>query len=259
MGLGGKYSSLSNPKLDFIMRIDVLTLFPDLINSFISQSLIGQSIKNGNLDIRTHNFRDSSKDKHKSVDDSPFGGGPGMVLKPEPIHRYVQDHEVMKPIIYLSPTGKQFSQDIASELAASNGFTLLCGRYEGVDDRIRTNMVDQEISIGDYVLAGGEAAALVVIEAVCRLIPGVLGNNESAQNDTFSEGLLEYPQYTRPAEFNGWKVPKELLSGDHELVARWRLAYSLHKTAIERPDLIEIRGGITTEEHELLNEFGLSV
>jgi len=241
------------------MKIDVLTLFPELIDSFVSQSLIGQAISNGVVSVESHNFRSATNDKHKSVDDSSFGGGPGMVLKPEPIFDYVESHELSRPIIYLSPTGETFNQELAQEFSELDGFTLLCGRYEGVDQRVRDHLVDREVSVGDYVLAGGEAAALIIVEAACRLVPGVLGNAESFAQDSFSDGLLEHPQYTRPAEYRGWDVPAVLLSGDHKQVELWRKAYSLYITYKNRPDMIEERGGFSQADLDLLNQFNLSV
>ncbi len=241
------------------MRIDIFTLFPQLITGYCSESILGIAQKKSLLDVRAHNFREYGIGKHKTVDDAPFGGGAGMVLKPEPIVAAVRAVEPPKPLLYLSPTGRRFDQNYAEELAGLSGFSLLCGRYEGVDERVRTNLVDGEISVGDYVLAGGEAAALVVLEAVGRLLPGVLGNKVSARDESFSHGLLEYPQYTRPATFESQQVPDVLLSGNHERVGRWRTAQSLYRTLCLRPDLIEDRGGLTVEEKILLDEFDLEV
>lgn len=240
------------------MRIDVFTIFPDIIDSYTSASILGRAQAGGHLDVRSHDLRDGADDNHRSVDDSPFGGGAGMVMKPAPIFAMVERIEPPRPLLYLSPTGRKFDQSYAAELSAlDGGFSLLCGRYEGIDERVREHLVDGEISVGDYVLAGGELGALVVIEAVARLVPGVLGNEESAQDESFANGLLEYPHYTRPAEFRGWNVPEALRSGDHGLVDRWRIAHSVDRTRRSRPDLIEARGGLTAEERSLLAEFGL--
>ncbi len=240
------------------MRIDVLTLYPEVIESFTSVSLIGRACRSNLLDIRTHNIRDAATDPHRTVDDSPFGGGAGMVMKPEPIFETVEQVDPPRPLIYLTPTGRPFDQSRASELAQSNGFTMLCGRFEGVDERVRTELVDEEVSVGDFVLAGGEVAAAAVIEAVGRLVPGVLGNESSMVDESFGDGLLEYPQYTRPASYRGLDVPDVLLSGDHEKVRRWRMAQSLAKTRAVRLDLIAARGGLSDEDVQLLAEFGLN-
>lgn len=237
------------------MRIDVFTIFPDLIEGYASRSLLGKAQQKGLLDVRAHDLRSETVDPHRSVDDSPFGGGAGMVLMPEPIFTAVEKVDPPRPLFFLGPGGRRLDQGLARELAATDGFSLLCGRYEGVDHRVLDHLVDGEISIGDYVLAGGEVAALVVIEAVGRLVPGVMGNDTSADEESFSDGLLEYPHYTRPAEFRGWEVPAVLRSGDHGKVARWRRARALEKTIRERPDLIEARGGLTPEDERLLAEF----
>jgi tRNA (guanine37-N1)-methyltransferase len=237
------------------VRIDILTIFPDLVESFASSSLLGKARERGLIDVRIHDLRSVALDPHRSVDDSPFGGGAGMVLKPEPIFDTVEAVDPPRPLLYLSPAGRTLDQAYVGELAALDGFTLLCGRYEGVDERVREHLVDGELSIGDYVLAGGEVAAAVVLEAVGRLIPGVVGNQESVEDDSFSDGLLEYPHYTRPAEYRGWGVPDVLTSGDHGRVARWRRAKALARTIAERPDLIEARGGLTDDDRRLLDEF----
>ena len=239
------------------MRIDVITIFPDLVDGFASSSLLGKARREGLIDIRIHDLRSATIDPHHSVDDSPFGGGAGMVLKPQPIFETVEAVDPPRPLLYLSPAGRPLDQAYAAELAELDGFTLLCGRYEGVDERVRQYLVDGELSIGDYVLAGGEVAAAVVLEAVGRLVPGVVGNTESIADDSFSSGLLEYPHYTRPAEFREWSVPPVLMSGDHGRVARWRKAQALVRTALHRPDLIAARGGLGTEDRVLLAEFGL--
>jgi tRNA (guanine37-N1)-methyltransferase len=237
------------------MRIDVFTIFPGLVEGFASESLLGRARQHGTLDVRVHDLRDQTTDVHRTVDDSPFGGGAGMVMTPEPIFAAVEAVAPPRPLLYLSPAGRRLDQAYARELAARDGFSLLCGRYEGVDERVREHLVDGELSVGDYVLGGGEVAAMVVLEAVGRLVPGVMGNDASADEESFSDGLLEYPHYTRPAEFRGWSVPDVLRSGDHAKVARWRRVQALRRTMAERPDLIEARGGITAEERALLGEF----
>lgn len=237
------------------MRIDVLTIFPEMLEGFASASLLGRARRSGLIDIRTHDLRDAATDVHRSVDDAPFGGGAGMVLMPEPIFATVEAVDPPRPLLFLGPAGRTFDQACAEELAALDGFSLLCGRYEGVDERVRSSLVDGELSMGDYVLAGGEVAAMAVIEAVCRLVPGVMGNTGSGEEESFADGLLEYPQYTRPAEFRGMEVPEVLRSGDHARIARWRRAQALHRTIVIRPDLIERRGGLSDEERALIDEF----
>jgi tRNA (guanine37-N1)-methyltransferase len=237
------------------VRIDVFTIFPDLVDRFCRESLLGKARDAGLLDLRCHDLREHTTDVHRSVDDAPFGGGAGMVLRPAPIFASVESVDPPRPLLLLGPGGRRFDQAMASELAAGSGFSLLCGRYEGVDDRVRRHLVDGEISIGDVVLAGGEAASLVVIEAVTRLLPGVLGNESSATRESFTAGLLEEPQYTRPAEFRGWLVPDVLRSGDHRRIERWRRAQALHRTRRHRPDLLDARGGLTEEDERLLEEF----
>lgn len=235
------------------MRIDVLTLFPDLFTPFRSEGLIGKAVAENILDIQVHNIRDAATDRHKTVDDAPYGGGAGMVMMAEPIFATVERVEPPRPIFFLGPRGKTLTQPFAEELAETSGFTLLCGRYEGVDQRVIDHLVDDELSIGDYVLNGGEVAAMVVIESVSRLLPDMMGNAESHAEESFSHGLLEYPQYTRPAEFRGHVVPDVLRSGNHQLVADWQLAQSLAITVQKRPDLIEQRGGITHAEFEVVS------
>jgi len=239
------------------VRVDVFTLFPELITGYTSQSILGRASGAGLLDVRPHDIRAETTDVHRTVDDSPFGGGAGMVMKPEPIVASVRAADPPRPLFYLAPTGRRFDQAFAAELAELDGFSLLCGRYEGVDERVRDEVIDGEISIGDYVLAGGELAALVVIEAVARLQPGVLGNSTSAEDESFSAGLLEYPHYTRPAEFEGLEVPAVLRSGDHGAVEKWRFAQSLARTLRDRPDLIDARGGLSEDERKLMQRFDL--
>ncbi len=236
------------------MRIDVFTIFPDMVGDFAGRSLLGKARESGVVDVRIHDLRSETQDPHRSVDDAPFGGGAGMVLMPEPIFAAVEKVQPPRPLFYLSPAGRRFDQAMARDLAAREGFSLLCGRYEGVDERVREHLVDGEVSIGDFVLGGGEVAAMVILEAVARLVPGVMGNQASAEDESFTDGLLEYPHYTRPAEFRGWEVPAVLRSGDHGKVARWRRAQALRRTLRHRPDLIEARGGLTAEEEALLAE-----
>jgi tRNA (guanine37-N1)-methyltransferase len=226
------------------MRIAVFTLFPDTVASYCAASILGRAQESGALAVDVHDLRQGSLDARRTVDDSPFGGGPGMVLMPEPVFRCVEaveaEGELPRPLLLLAPGGRPFSQAVAGELAAlPGGFSLLCGRYEGVDERVSDHLVDGELSVGDFVLAGGELGALVVIETVARLLPEVLGNEDSVLDESFSTGLLEYPQYTRPAEFRGWEVPAVLRSGDHGAVAAWRRLQSLLRTAARRPDLLE--------------------
>ena len=238
------------------MKVDVFSIFPEMITGYTKQSILGRSIENGHLEISVHDLRLATSDKHRTIDDPPFGGGAGMILMPEPVFKAVEEVDPQRPLILLGPSGRKFDQRLADELANLGGFSLLCGRYEGVDERIRTNLCDDEISIGDFVLAGGELAALTIIETVARLKPGVLGNESSAREESFSEGLLEYPQFTRPSSFRDLEVPEILLSGDHAKIARWRKAASIAKTLSLRPDLIEIRGGLSEDENKLLEEFG---
>ena len=238
------------------MRIEILTIFPELVDGFLSASLIGKARQAGLLDLRVHDLRSAAADPHRSVDDAPFGGGAGMVLAPEPLFGAVEAVRPVRPLWLLGAAGRRFDQALARELAAERGFSLLCGRYEGVDARVAEHLVDGELSVGDYVLAGGEVAALVVVEAVARLIPGVMGNAESAADESFNDGLLEYPQYTRPAVFRGWEVPEVLRSGDHGRVDRWRRAQALAHTIERRPDLIAARGGLTQDEVRLLVQHG---
>jgi tRNA (guanine37-N1)-methyltransferase len=236
------------------VRIDVFTIFPSMVDDFASQSLLGRARARRLIDVRVQDLRSAASDPHRSVDDSPFGGGAGMVLMPEPLFAAVEEVGPPRPLLLLGPGGRRFDQDVANKLAAMDGFSLLCGRYEGVDERVREHLVDGELSVGDFVLAGGEVAAMVVLEAVGRLVPGVMGNAESGDDESFTDGLLEYPQYTRPAEFRGWPVPDVLRSGDHGRVGRWRRAKALARTIEHRPDLIAARGGLTPEESDLLEQ-----
>ena len=240
------------------MRIDVFTIFPEMIRDHVGRSILGRASDAGLLEVNARDLRAATSDVHRTVDDSPFGGGAGMVLMPEPVFAAVEAAEPPRPLILLDPAGRRFDQGVAHELAARDGFSLLCGRYEGVDERIRGELCDEELSIGDLVLAGGELAALVVVEAVARLLPGVLGNEASTDEESFSSGLLEYPQYTRPADFRGNEVPEVLRSGDHARIAQWRHAMAIHRTLERRPDLIQRRGGLTDEERSLLESHGLA-
>ena len=238
------------------MRIEVFTILPTLVEDFLQHSLLHKAQQNGTIHIAVHDIRAAASDPHRSVDDAPFGGGPGMVLMAEPVFAAIETADPVRPLLLLDPAGEPFTQSKARQLAATEGFSLLCGRYEGIDERIREHLVDEELSLGDFVLNGGEVAAMAVMEAVCRLVPGVLGNPESAANDSFESDLLDHPHYTRPAQFRQMQVPEVLRSGDHAQVARWRQAASLSRTLTRRPDLIEKRGGLTEAEEGLLAEFG---
>jgi tRNA (guanine37-N1)-methyltransferase len=239
------------------LRVDTFTIFPALVEGWLDASLIGRARQAGVLDLRVHDLRSAAQDPHRSVDDAPFGGGAGMVLAPEPVFAAVEAVDPPRPLLLLGPGGRRFDQAVARELVATGSFSLLCGRYEGVDQRIADHLCDGELSVGDYVLAGGELGALVVTEAVARLVPGVLGNDASVIDESFADGLLEYPQYTRPASFRGWEVPAVLRSGDHSAVARWRRAAALARTLRSRPDLIEAAGGLSDADRMLVEEFGL--
>jgi tRNA (guanine37-N1)-methyltransferase len=238
------------------MRIDVFTLFPQLVDNFCSESLLGRARNEKLVDVCSHDLREHTTDVHHSVDDAPFGGGAGMVLRAEPVFESFEKSGAPRPLLLLSPGGKPFDQAFANKLASLEGFSLLCGRYEGVDHRIREHLVDEEVSVGDVVLAGGEVGACLIIEAVTRLLPGVMGNAMSPITESFgASGLLEEPHYTRPAEFRGWAVPEVLRNGNHAQIERWRRAQALHRTLAKRPDLVELRGGITKDEQRLLEEF----
>ena len=238
------------------MRIDVFALFPQLVDNFCSESLLGRARNEKLVDVRSHDLREHTTDVHHSVDDAPFGGGAGMVLRAEPVFDSFEKSGASRPLLLLSPGGKPFDQAFANKLASLEGFSLLCGRYEGVDHRIREHLVDEEVSVGDVVLAGGEVGACLIIEAVTRLLPGVMGNAMSPITESFgASGLLEEPHYTRPAEFRGWQVPEVLRNGNHAQIERWRRAQALHRTLAMRPDLVELRGGITKDEQRLLEEF----
>jgi tRNA (guanine37-N1)-methyltransferase len=222
------------------MKIDVLTLFPAMFAGPLDESVIKRARETGRLDLAIHNLRDYTHDRHNTVDDRPFGGGPGMLLKPEPIFEAVESlARESTRVILLSPSGRPFSQAIAGELAGLEHLLMVSGHYEGFDERVREQLADDELSIGDYVLTNGALPVMVIIDAVTRLLPGVLGDDDSARDDSFSHGLLEYPQYTRPAEFRGMKVPEVLLSGNHAEIARWRAEQARLRTKERRPDLLE--------------------
>jgi tRNA (guanine37-N1)-methyltransferase len=242
------------------VRIDILTLFPQMFESPFSVGIFKRAVDQGLVRLEVHNMRDYAHDKHLTVDDYPYGGGAGMVLKPEPIFEAVEavkSNIALKQevsgvsVILLSPRGRLFSQQIAQELSKYSNIILICGRYEGVDERVCEYLVTDEISIGDYVLSGGELAAMVVVDAVVRLFPGVVGSEDSLMDESHTSGLLEYPQYTRPAEFRGWSVPEVLLSGNHAQIAKWRREQALVRTSKRRPDLLE-RASLSSEERQLV-------
>lgn len=237
------------------MKIDIVTLFPGIVTGALQESILGRAQAKGLVEIRVVNLRDWGEGRHRVTDDYPFGGGGGMVLKPEPLFLCVE--ALRGPgarVVLLDPQGRPFSQEVAQELATVGQLILLCGRYEGVDERVREHLVDDAISIGDYVLTGGELPALAVTDAVVRLIPGVLGDEAAPAKDSFSAGLLEGPHYTRPEEYRGWRVPEVLLSGDHARIARWRREMALGRTWQRRPDLLET-ADLSPEEQKLVEEF----
>ena len=237
------------------MQIDIVTIFPAMIEQALAAGIVGRAIERGTLDVRVHDLRSFTTDRHHVVDDVPYGGGPGMVLKPEPLFRAL-DALASEPgaqrVLLTSPQGTCFSHEVAERLSRGKRLVILCGRYEGVDERVRAR-VDEEISIGDYVLSGGELPALVVVDAVCRLVPGVVGDVRSVEQDSFSRGLLDYPHYTRPSEFAGQKVPDVLLSGHHEEVRRWRKMTALRRTLERRPELLNT-AALDDEERRMLDE-----
>lgn len=238
------------------LRVDVLTLFPEAVAAYATTSVLGRAAEEGLWTLSLHDFRDAATGVHRSVDDTPYGGGAGMVLRAEPIISAIEGTpDLPRPVIALTPSGRVFDHEAAVALSALAGFTLLCGRYEGFDQRVLDLVVDDELSLGDFVLAGGELAALCVIESVVRLLPGALGNEASSADESFTRGLLEYPQYTKPATVRGLGVPEVLLSGDHARIERWRRAQALRRTLARRGDLIERRGGLSEPERALLDEF----
>lgn len=222
------------------MKIDILTLFPDIFKGPLTESIIKRARENKFVDINVRDLRKWTKDKHRTADDKPYGGGSGMVLKPEPIFSAVDELLSQNTkIVLMTPQGAKFSQDLAEKLSLERHLLFVCGHYEGVDERVRLGLKPLEISIGDYILTNGSLAAMVVIDAVVRLIPGVLGNPQSSSSESFQDGLLEYPQYTRPAEYRGMKVPDELLSGDHGKIKKWRKKEAIKRTKEKRPDMLE--------------------
>jgi tRNA (guanine37-N1)-methyltransferase len=240
------------------MQIEVFSLFPEIFPSYLDSSILKRAQDAGHLTVKLHNIRDYADGKHKVTDDDPYGGEGGMVMKAEPIFRAVEENLETPPkipIILLSPQGRLFSQQIARELSEIKSFALVCGRYEGVDERVRKHLASDEISIGDYVLTGGEIPALTLIDAVTRLIPGVLGDENATANDSHSDGLLEHPHFTRPAEFRDWEVPKVLRSGDHAAIKLWRRQQSLIRTAERRPEMLKL-AEISDKEWEFLSELG---
>jgi tRNA (guanine37-N1)-methyltransferase len=238
------------------MKFDILTLFPGMFTGPFDESIIRRGREKQLIDISLHNIRDYATDRHQTADDTPYGGGAGMVMKIEPMAACIEAVKARRPastVVMTSPQGRRLTHKVAAELAEHSGLIIICGRYEGIDERVRELFVDDDISLGDYVLSGGEIAAMVIVDAVTRLVPGVLGSGESAESDSFCDGLLEYPQYTRPPEFRGLKVPEVLLSGNHDLIRKWRRRESLRKTRELRPDLLaELEP--TTEDRKLLAE-----
>jgi tRNA (guanine37-N1)-methyltransferase len=250
------------------MLFDVITIFPEFFSSILEHGVLKRGRAGGQIEIRIHDLRDATDDRHHTVDDRPFGGGPGMVFKPEPVFRAVEGLKQAAPdepcrVVLLTPQGRLLTQAVAEELSREKRLVLICGRYEGVDERVAEHLATDEISIGDYVLAGGELAAAVVMETVTRLLPGVLGNESSAGQDSFAgfdnlgvseaQGILDCPHYTRPADLRGWKVPEVLLSGNHEEIRRWRRRQALERTWRKRPDLLE-RAPLSEEDREMLEE-----
>jgi len=239
------------------MRIDVLTLFPEMFAGPLDASIIGRARERGLVEVRVVNIRDFSAERHAIVDDYPYGGGGGMVMKPQPIFAAVEamrhDAQCRERVVLMTPQGRRLDQAKVAALAAYQHLILVCGHYEGVDERVRAHLVDEEISIGDYVLTGGELPAMVVIDAVARLVPGALGDEQGAAIDSFASGLLEHPHYTRPPDFRGWAVPPVLLSGDHEAIRRWRRKQTLVRTLERRPDLLA-QASLTPEDRDLLEE-----
>jgi len=244
------------------MRVDIVTIFPEAFAP-LDLSILGRARERGLLEIVVWDLREFTTDRHRQVDDSPYGGGAGMVMKPEPFFAAVDAIRAAAPptsprIILTSPQGERLTHALARRLAGEAHLVILCGHYEGIDERVGEGLAAEEISIGDYVLTGGELPAMVIVDAVARFIPGVVGDAQSVEADSFAEGLLDYPQYTRPAEFRGMKVPEVLLSGDHETIRRWRRAQRLHRTLVRRPDLLQMEQ-LTAEDRRLLQEFGLDI
>ncbi len=239
-----------------MVAFDILSLFPEMFQSVLGSSLIKKSVDRGLIEVHLHNIRDYTRDKHRTTDDTPYGGGGGMVMKIEPVAcalDMIAPAGDRAPIILLSPQGEPFRQEIAEELSRCSRIVLICGHYEGIDERIREHLVDREISIGDYVLSGGELPAMIVVDAVSRLVPGFVGNSESVLDDSFSTGLLEGPHYTRPREYRGWTVPEILLSGHQKKIDEWRRRESLRRTLTRRPDLFQ-EADLTEEDERVLEE-----
>lgn len=239
------------------MRIDIITLFPSMFKGPFDESIIKRARKRGILEINLHNLRDFTDDRHRTVDDLPYGGGAGMVMKPEPLFRAVEKVKEEKrsfwKVILLSPQGQPFAQEKAKELAEEEGLIFICGHYEGVDERVREHLIDEELSLGDFVLTGGELAAMVIVDAIARMLPEVLGCKDSIREDSFYQTLLDYPHYTRPAEFRGWKVPGVLISGNHQKIREWRKKKKLENTFKKRPDLLKT-AKLSREEEEMLEQ-----
>ena len=238
------------------MRIDILSIFPGFFDSPLQESIIHRACERGLLEIRVHDLRSWATDRHRVTDDAPYGGGAGMVMKPEPLFAAIEQLRAQSPgarTVLLSPQGRVWNQALVREYGVASGLILVCGRYEGIDERVREALIDEEISIGDYVLAGGETAAMVIVETVARQVPGVVGQEESVRQDSFFAGLLDHPHYTRPAEFRGRAVPEVLLSGDHAAITRWRRREALRQTQRKRPDLLET-AALTPEDRALLEQ-----
>jgi tRNA (guanine37-N1)-methyltransferase len=239
------------------MKFDIVTIFPRMVEAGVAEGVIARGVERGLLDIQVHDLRDYTTDRHRSVDDVPYGGGPGMVMKPEPLARAMEAIRARRgdpdTVVLLSPQGRRFTQAEAARMSGLRHVALLCGRYEGMDERIRTLVASEELSIGDYVVSGGELPALVIVDAISRLVPGVVGDSRSVEEDSFSRGLLDYPHYTRPAEFAGHKVPDVLLSGHHEQVRRWRRKTAIQRTLARRPELLDT-AAMDDEERALLDE-----
>lgn len=239
------------------MRFDIVTVFPEMVRAPLEEGVVGRAIERGLVDLAVHDLRDHTTDRHRVVDDVPFGGGPGMVLKPEPLFRAVEHIRTTRgapaAVILTSPDGRRFTHADALRLSRLGHVAILCGRYEGVDDRVRQHLATEELSIGDYVISGGELAALVMVDAVARLIPGVVGDEQSVARDSFARGLLDFPQYTRPAEYAGWAVPAVLLSGHHGEIDRWRRREALARTLERRPDLLA-EANLEPEDRQILRE-----